>query len=580
MSGDGAEGTLSITSPAPTVFDHGEKIIYVEFEDGDQRNPQNFPLLKKWAITLTTCYFTGMTAAASSSFTISTPSMTRDLHCTELQGALGLGLYAIGFGVVPLVTSSFSEEVGRRPVYIFSSIMFILTQVMVALAPNIQTVLAGRALGGIFGSTGASLVGGSIADIWKPQERGLPMTVFAFVSLFAIGLGSVIGGVIQSNPALGWRWVQWIHIVFSGIFIVLVSLVMSETRPSIILIQIARSQRKLTGNNIYKAKAEIDKEALWSLIKTSCTRPLYFLLTEPIVQSISVWSGFTWGVVYCLLEAISPMFEVIYGFNVQQTGYVYITAIVGATVGCFASLYQDRLYRWVFLDVVPSIAEDDGYTIIRRHFSQRKQEARLYLVCVAALWLPIGMFIFAWTASPKIHWIVPIVGLTVFMSGVMVIFQVAFLYLADWYVPPDTLAWIVSLTFDDKTSYNTYASSAQAGQTLFRTSSIDSCRLKCMPSFRILVPFFSIGNTMALVFPLFTQQMFATLTYKWALTLFAILALLLAPTPFVLFFYGSRIRARSIASQKILAADAQLPHAFSELSSSTTTPPHPGLDKV
>lgn len=37
-------------------------------------------------------------------------------------------------------------------------------------APNIQTVIVGRVLGGIFGSTGASLVGGSIADIWLPHE--------------------------------------------------------------------------------------------------------------------------------------------------------------------------------------------------------------------------------------------------------------------------------------------------------------------------------------------------------------------------------------------------------------------------
>ncbi|KAN0085674.1 Drug:H+ antiporter-1 family protein [Tylopilus felleus] len=489
MSSKSATIAPSKTFPTPTVLGNGEKIIYVEFEDGDQRNPQNSALFKN------------------------TLSLTQDLHCTDLEAALGLGLYAVGFGIVPLVTSSFSEEVGRRPVYIFSSVMFALTQVMVenftpspTLAPNIGVVLAGRALGGIFGSTGASLVGGSVADIWSPQERGLPMTLFAFASLFGLGLGSVIGGVIQSS--LGWRWVQWIHIItttclytFSALFIILVVLVMSETRSSIILIQIARCQRKVTGNSIYKAKAEIDQESLWNLIKTSCTRPLYFLVTEPIVQSFSIWCGFTWGVVYCLLEAITPMFQTIYGFNVQQAGYVYITSSIGAAVGFFANLYQDELYR--------------------RHFNRKQQEARLYLVCVAALCLPIGMFIFAWTASPSTHWMAPIVGLSVFMSGVMVIFQMTFL-----------------------------SSSAQAGQSLFR-------------------------NSMALVFPLFTQQMFATLTYKWAFTFFAILSLVMAPTPFVLFFYGARIRARSIASRKILDADMQARHSSSESSSS-----HPITDEV
>lgn len=38
---------------------------------------------------------------------------------------------------------------------------------------------------------------------------------------------------------------------------------------------------------------------------------------------------------------------------------------------------------------------------------------------------------------------------------------------------------------------------------------------------------------MALLFPLVTQPMFDTLTYKWALTLWGFLALMMAPTPFV-----------------------------------------------
>lgn len=142
-------------------------------------------------------------AASSSSFSISTPSLTHDLHCTELQAALGLGLYAVGFGVVPLVTSSFSEVCCDHIFLFYCSCpsrnlvegLYIYfhrscspsprlwlhcenythghprySEHLAHRAPNIGAVIAGRALGGIFGSTGASLVGGSIADIWKPQE--------------------------------------------------------------------------------------------------------------------------------------------------------------------------------------------------------------------------------------------------------------------------------------------------------------------------------------------------------------------------------------------------------------------------
>jgi hypothetical protein len=38
---------------------------------------------------------------------------------------------------------------------------------------------------------------------------------------------------------------------------------------------------------------------------------------------------------------------------------------------------------------------------------------------------------------------------------------------------------------------------------------------------------------MALIFPLVTPHMFASMTYKWALTLWAMLAVVFAPIPWV-----------------------------------------------
>ena len=65
--------------------------------------------------------------------------MIRDLHCTEFQATIGLSVFTLGFGVVPLVTSSFSEEFGRLPLYIVSGIGFFLMFPMIAL--YVQTTL-------------------------------------------------------------------------------------------------------------------------------------------------------------------------------------------------------------------------------------------------------------------------------------------------------------------------------------------------------------------------------------------------------------------------------------------------------
>lgn len=41
------------------------------------------------------------------------------------------------------------------------------------------------------------------------------------------------------------------------------------------------------------------------------------------------------------------------------------------------------------------------------------------------------------------------------------------------------------------------------------------------------------GNLMGMAFPLFSQQMYDKLTFKWASTLFGCIALLMMPIPFV-----------------------------------------------
>ena len=65
--------------------------------------------------------------------------MMRDLHCTEFQATIGLSVYPLGFGLIPLVTASFSEEFGRLPLYIGSGLGFLLMYLMVALYGRIAS---------------------------------------------------------------------------------------------------------------------------------------------------------------------------------------------------------------------------------------------------------------------------------------------------------------------------------------------------------------------------------------------------------------------------------------------------------
>jgi DHA1 family multidrug resistance protein-like MFS transporter len=77
--------------------------------------------------------------------------------------------------------------------------------------------------------------------------------------------------------------------------------------------------------------------------------------------------------------------------------------------------------------------------------------------------LPTGLFIFGWTARPDIHWIVPLIGVVIFVIGTFLILQSIFVY-----VP---------------LSYPKYAASLFAGNDLTRSAMAAGSILYARPLF-------------------------------------------------------------------------------------------------
>ncbi|TDL23740.1 MFS general substrate transporter [Rickenella mellea] len=469
------EGTekSSASSPKPDV-------VYIEWEQGDPRNPANYSYVRKWVITLTAAGMTGLSAAAASTYALGYPSMIKDLNCTQFQATLGLSLYPLGFGVVPLFTAALSEEFGRQPLYLFSTLIFLLTHLGIALSKNIQSVLIFRFIAGAAGSTGATMVGGTVADIWSPKERGVPMSIFAMAAIGATGLGPAGAGWIEMDHKLEWRWIQWIHLIVTAVYFAIMPFAMKETRSTVLLTRVARKMRRKTGDPRWRARAEDERGSLSHLIYISCTRPLRLLLTEPVVASFSLWISFAWGILYALIESVSPAFKQLHHFNQGETGTAFLTLFIGSVLGYITNLYQERIYQ--------------------KRFPFKHQEARLYAACFSAILFPVAVFIYAWTSFENVHWMGMAIGITLFIWALFAMYLSVFTYLADCYGP--------------------YASSALAGQSL--------CR-----------------NVFGTIFPLFTTQMYDRLGFPRSSTLFACIAILMAPIPFVLFRWGPQIRSHS-----------------------------------
>jgi len=105
--------------------------------------------------------------------TFSSSVVTADLEGPAQEFGVSIELSTLqvtflvmGFGIGPMIFSPLSELYGRQVVYLSTFGIYVLCNLPCALAPNIRSLLAGRAIGGIASSAPICVVGGTIADLW------------------------------------------------------------------------------------------------------------------------------------------------------------------------------------------------------------------------------------------------------------------------------------------------------------------------------------------------------------------------------------------------------------------------------
>lgn len=329
-------------------------------------------------------------AYSGSSLPSGNASMVAELRCSNELAAMAFAAFPLGFGIGPLVLAPLSEVYGRWWVYVMSCAFYCIFLIPISRAENIATVIVCRLLAGTAGSTGSTLVGGSIADLFDSSQRGAPMSLFSLAAFFGTGLAPLVSGFVEDG--WGWRGIEYVQIVLSAVLFLTVVTLTKETRGSVILSRRAAKLRKETGDSKYQCRSDAERASIPILIKNSMTRPVYLLATEATVAAFSAFIGFAWGILYLCLEAVPLVMKEVYGFSAGQSGAVFASVVVASLLGWLTNLYQERLYT--------------------HYVAKRGPEARLYACMVGGLLFPSGIFIFAFSQG-RGHWIGPCIGLVI-----------------------------------------------------------------------------------------------------------------------------------------------------------------------
>ncbi|KAF2171186.1 hypothetical protein M409DRAFT_63560 [Zasmidium cellare ATCC 36951] len=460
-----------------------ERYELVTFTPGDRANPKNWSKAYKWYCTLIVALTCFAVAFDSAVVTAGIEGPMREFGVSEEVSLLTVTLFVVGFGVGPMAFAPLSEIVGRRKIYASTLLIAVVFIIPCAVAKNIGTLLVCRAIDGIAFSAPMTLVGGTLADLWKNEERGVPMAFFSAAPFIGPAIGPLIGGFTFDN--LNWRWLYWLQLILSGFCWFLITFTVPETYAPTILASRAKKMRKEQNEDKFVTEQDLDMRPLSERLRVFLIRPFQLLFMEPIVFFISLYMSVLYGLLYMFFVAYPIIYQKGKGYSASITGLMFIPIAVGVMMSAACSPWVNKHYL----------------TLVEKHNGKPPAEARLIPMMFSCWLIPTGLFIFAWTSYPSLPWFGPSIFGGWFVGfGFIFLYNSANNYLVD--------------------SYQHQAASALAAKTFIRS-------------------LWGAGVV------LFTNQMYNRLGYQWASTLLAFIGLACCAIPYVFYFKGAAIRKYS-----------------------------------
>ncbi|KAH8816073.1 major facilitator superfamily domain-containing protein [Xylogone sp. PMI_703] len=462
----------------------------VRWDNGEQdpMNPRSMAHARKWLVVLIISSSSLCVTCTSSIYTSTYEQMTKEFEVSRIVATLGLSLFIMGLGIGPMLLGPLSEFYGRRPIYLCSFTMFLIWIIPSAVAKNIQTMLIARFFDGISGSAFLSVAGGTVGDMFNRQQLQFPMMIYTSSPFIGPAVGPLVGGFI--NQYASWRWTFYVLLIWTGVQLAMIALLVPETYHPVILRNKARKIRKETGDERWRAPLEKSNKSIPRTIAYSLLRPFQLLLLEPMCFNLCLFSAILLGILYLFFGAFPLIFGTNHGFTQSQVGMSFIGMFVGMIGAAATDPFWHRNYVRLIRQREEATGEKGG----------SEPEYRLPPAIVGACLVPVGLFLFAWTTYSSVHWIVPIIGSTIFGMGNILVFSGIFTFLVD--------------------AYPLYAASSLAANSFARSS-------------------------FGAAFPLFGLQMYHKLGDQWASSLLAFLTVAMMPFPYLFFKYGKQLRAKS-----------------------------------
>lgn len=218
-------GTLCL---ADVTASDRKAIILQPRPSDDPNDPLNWTSWRKYLNMGLVCFYVAMVAEFINASTPTWGPMETELGFTGeiLNDSYAAGCAALAVGSVILIP--FALKFGRRPLYLFSTVVQFAVSIWSAKMQTVGDLMAVNVIQCFFGSLAEAIVQMTIADLFFVHQRGRMNALYVWSWLLSSYMGILVAGFVASG--LGWRWIWWLNAIIFGVAFFVVGFGYEETK--------------------------------------------------------------------------------------------------------------------------------------------------------------------------------------------------------------------------------------------------------------------------------------------------------------------------------------------------------------
>lgn len=398
-------------------------IILAPQPSDSPNDPLNWPTWRKDLILVIVGLSAGVVGAYGPMLSPGFVEIAAALNITVNTLSQATAWVILLIGISLFIFNPLAKKIGRRPVYVMSSIIMLSGSIWGALAKDYNSFLGSRMWSGLGMAPYEVLVQCTIADIYYVHQRATRIALWNMFLLCGISGGALIAGYIIEDQ--GWQWTLiWCAIIF-GALLPLVILFVPETayRRRSYEQQLAANSTTPRDEKSDSSKKDTPSEQeekvetvetgvvterkesfvrsmrLWDGIYTDT--PLWKIFLRPLV--VFFYPGVLWGfLLYGITLSWIVVFSVVnaviftappYNFSVSETGLISLSPFILTFIG---EVISGPLNDWVCL------------YLAKKNHGIYLPEFRLPPVIISFLIGIVGFFGFGATVHFQTHWTGPV----------------------------------------------------------------------------------------------------------------------------------------------------------------------------